>query len=230
MRRTRSILIACLLGSLLLTQVGYANPVLKYCRDRTYDFLDIFRLRLSAPKQAQGVGFHVRATSLAQVGVVHFAGEHFGIDRRAIGTWREQRTEGGFSLLYFSDIENDILWGNRFTDLGTSWSQVVERGIVRNNVYWDDGRHHPFSVGAELQVGLLPGIDVGLYPQEAIDFLLGFFTLDPWDDDLSRVEKLQAKRERVPEVVFDKDYDAFEERLEPYASPQPVVEPVGSPE
>ena len=76
MRRTRIILITCLLGSLLLTPAGHANPVLKYCRDRTYDFLDIFRLRLSAPKQAQGVGFHVRATTLAQVGVVHFAGEN----------------------------------------------------------------------------------------------------------------------------------------------------------
>jgi hypothetical protein len=220
MKRTRFLLIAVfLLGSMMLTQVGSANPVLKYCRDRCYDFLDLFRLRLSAPKQAQGIGFHVRATCLAQIGVLYFSGEHFGMDRRAIGTWRENRMEGGLSLLYFTDVQNEMIWGNRFTDLGTSWSQVVERGIVRNNIYWDDGRHHPFSLGAELQVGLLPGIDVGLYPQEAIDFLVGFFTLDPSDDDLSRIEKLQARRERVPDVVFDMNYNAFEARLEPYTSP-----------
>ncbi len=169
--------------------------VLGYFRDRGNDFLDIFRLRLSAPRQLMGFGFHLRATALAQVGILYFQGEHFGLDRRALGVWREERFTGGISALYYTDVVNDIVYGNRFTDEDDIWSLWQERGIVRNNIYWDDGRRHPVSIGVEVQLAILPGVDVGIYPTELVDFVVGFFTLDPWDDDLLRMEELSPEHD-----------------------------------
>ena len=172
-----------------ISEVG--EIVGRYFQDRANDFLDIFRVRLSAARQAKGFGFHIRATCVAQAGALYFEGEHFGLDRRAIGVWREKRFAGGLSAMYFTDITNDIVYGNRFTDVDDVWSETQERGIVRNNIYWDDGRNHPFSIGAEVQLGILPGVDIGLYPTELVDFVVGIFTLDPWDDDLMRIEYLR---------------------------------------
>ncbi|MCX7765283.1 MAG: hypothetical protein N2246_01050 [Candidatus Sumerlaeia bacterium] len=200
---------------------SFGTIIFEYFRDRGNDFLDIFRLRISAARQAKGFGFHARVTTLAQIGGVYFEGEHVGLDRRAIGVWREERFSGGISALYFTDVNNDVVYGNRFTDLNDVWSQVKDRGIVRNNVYWDDGRHHPFSVGAEVQLGLLPGLDVGLYPTEAIDFLVGIFTLDPWDDDLMRIERLRPvpSQKKINAELVEEEVS----QIEPPA-PEPMIE------
>lgn len=178
-----------------ITEIG--EVVGRYFQDRANDFLDIFRFRLSAAREAKGFGFHIRATCLAQVGALYFDGEHFGMDRRAIGVWREKRFAGGLSAVYFTDVTNDIVYGNRFTDVDDVWSEAQERGIVRNNIYWDDGRNHPFSIGAEVQLGILPGVDIGVYPTELVDFVVGIFTLDPWGDDLMRIEYLRPYPEEV---------------------------------
>ena len=175
----------------LLCVIAVSAPagIVSYFRDRGADFLDIFLFRISAPRGARGIGFRARATALAQVGAVYFEGEHFGIDRRGIGVWEEHRKQGGISLLSFSSVENEIIWGNYFLKPDTPWMRFQERGLIRNDIYWDDGRKQFFSINAEVQPSILPGLEIGIYPVEILDFAVGFLTLDPQNDDLARVQK-----------------------------------------
>jgi len=181
----------------LLCVISVSAPagIVSYFRDRGADFLDIFLFRISAPRGARGIGFRARATALAQVGAVYFEGEHFGIDRRGIGVWEERRKQGGISLLSFSSVENEIVWGNYFLKQDTPWMRFQERGLIRNDVYWDDGRKHFFSVSAEIQPSILPGFEIGIYPVEILDFAVGLLTLDPQNDDLARVRKYAPEYE-----------------------------------
>ncbi|HOE63418.1 MAG TPA: hypothetical protein PKW18_08500 [Candidatus Sumerlaeota bacterium] len=182
----KRLLIALILSlAIANTQAG----VVGYFRDRGADFLDLFLFRISAPRGARGLGVRARATALAQANALYFEGEQFGMDRRGIGVWAERRTQGGISLLSFSNIENDIVWGNYFLKPDTPWMKYEERGLIRNDNYWDDGRHDFFSVSAEVQPILLPGVEIGCYPVEIVDFIVGFLTLDPQNDDLARVKK-----------------------------------------
>jgi hypothetical protein len=198
---------------MLLVGAVHASGVLNYFRDRAYDFLDIFELRICAARHGAGFGLHARATALAQVGWIYFDGEKFGMDRRGIGLWRERKMEGGISLLHFSDVLDDVAYGNQFTDKDSAWSRAQYRGIVRNDVFWDDGRDHPLSIGAEVQLLILPGVEIAVYPTEAVDFVVGFLTLDPWEDDLSRIEhrriipaEEEAKEGEEEERVLEENY------------------------
>ena len=49
-------------------------------------------------------------------------------------------------------------------------------------------------------MGILPGVDIGLYPTELVDFVVGIFTLDPWDDDLMRIEYLRPYPEEEQQL------------------------------
>ena len=230
---------------LVLLTIGSAQAGIgSYLKDRGADLLDVFLLRVSVARKARGFGARARATALVQAGGIYFEGEHFGMDRRAIGVWKDRRSEGGISLLYFTSVQNDVVWGNYFLRPGTPWMKFEERGIVRNNIYWDDGRKHPLSFNAEIQPGLLPGLEVGIYPTEALDFLSGFLTLDPHNDDMTRVRKYtpvyeekeigeeQADLETLPENAEELEKateplpDEFSvlEQKEPEYEPAPETE------
>ena len=174
---------------IFMAAVSAQANILGYFRDRGADFLDLFLLRISAPRRIPSIGFRARATALAQIGAIYFEGEHFGMDRRGIGVWRERRIQGGLSLLFFTSVQNDVIWGNYFLEENTPWMNFEERGLVRNDICWDDGRKDFFSINAEVQLVFLPGLEAGVYPIELIDFVMGFFTLDPKNDDLERVRK-----------------------------------------
>jgi hypothetical protein len=184
----------------ILITVGIQADIFDYFRDRGTDLLDVFLFRVSAARKAKGIGARVRVTALAQLGAVYFEGEHFGLDRRGFGVWKERRTQGGLSLLSFASVENDVIWGNYYLEENSAWMNFEERGLIRNDVYWDDGRRHPLSINAEIQPGLLPGLELGIYPVEILDFIMGFFTLDPQNDDLSRVLKYAPEYTTVQEL------------------------------
>ena len=195
--RRRLMLVVMLFLAVVSAQAG----VLGYVRDRGADFLDLFLIRVSAPRGIRGIGFRARATALVQLGAVYFEGEHFGMDRRGIGVWRERRTQGGLGLLFFTSVENDVIWSNYFLEEDTPWMNFEERGLVRNDVCWDDGRKHFFSINAEVQLAILPGLELGVYPIELIDFAMGLFTLDPQNDDLERVMKYAPEYAPKPEAL-----------------------------
>lgn len=167
--------------------VSAMNPVARYGMDRLNDFADIFRIRLTAPHNGKSGGFHVRATQLAQVGIVGFQGQMVGMDRRGMGLWRQNRMEGGVGPLYFTSARTEPVIGNSFLDTESPWYHFANRQLVPTGQFYDDGRWRPLSLGAELELPFLPGFDIGLYPEEAIDFVVGFTTLDMFDDDMALI-------------------------------------------
>lgn len=200
--------------------IGVLEGIGTYFMDRGNDLLDIFRLRLHLPEHARGLGIKARATVLAQLGFVWYRGETIGMERRAIGIHSERRTEGGVSVFYGSLNEMEPLHGNSYFMANSSWSNVEDRRIVRNLPYWDDGRMRPLGIGAEVVTPIL-GLDAGIYPEEAIDFVLGWFFIDAiFDDDelfLTDVTVREAKEPRRddPSAPFtDKKakLKAFDER------------------
>lgn len=202
------IFIICLVIFNLITSFALGNGFTDYIVDRGYDFTDFLRIELGAPYKIRAIGVKARATYLAQLGIVYFEGEQIGIDRRAAFLMSERRFEGGFGPYYFSRVENDVEVGNQFTDVESLWSLEVDRGIVRNDSYWDDGRGELTSIGAEIQTGVLPGLDLGIYPMEVLDFILGILYLDPQRDDLSRIEKYaQLQEEKIKEIVKEPTTD-----------------------
>ncbi|MCX7014016.1 MAG: hypothetical protein NTW86_15925 [Candidatus Sumerlaeota bacterium] len=199
--------------------------VLHYLRDRAWDLTDLVRLRIGLPKDPASAGLHVRATRLLEAGAVRFDGTMVGMDRRAFGVLHEERTELGASVVYYSQVITDVRHGNQFTDVDSDWSRRRDRGIVRNYKGWDDGRHHPFSLGLEIEFPFLPGIDIGLYPEELGDFVLGFVGVDLYDDDKTDVvkrEKKEFKEEHRQSISNEDDFtfpQSFDDALAPYEYP-----------
>lgn len=186
MKLSRCLLPALLAGAVSMTatpaQAGFVDGVGVYVQDRINDFADIFRIRAGVPNSGRSLGFKVRATTLAQVGYVHFDGDYWGMDRRSIGKVDEVRTEGGVSLFYGSNTEMVPMLGNIFLMGDSEWSDIQERTLVRYLASWDDGRKRPFSLGLEIALPVV-ALDLGLYPTEAFDFALGFTTIDLYKDD-----------------------------------------------
>jgi hypothetical protein len=177
-----------LAGCLLAAPSSAPAGVGQYFKDRAHDLADIFRVRVGMPTNGQAYGAKARVTSLAQAGYVHFDGDYVGLDRRGFGWMEERRTEGGVSLLYTSRHESIPRWGNPYLMGETLWSEVENRRIVRNEVYWDDGRGDLLGVSAEVATPLF-AIDLGVNPSQAVDFVAGFLTIDIFNDDEQGIDR-----------------------------------------
>ncbi|MBI1293317.1 hypothetical protein GC173_19100 [bacterium] len=153
-----------------------------YFKNRGNDFLDIFRARAGFPEHGRGYGAKLRVTSLAQVGYVDFDGSYAGLERRGVGVVDEKRREAGVSVLYGSYNEMVPTAGNQYLRASTNWSLLEDRRIIRNLPHWDDGRRRPLSIGGELALPI-GAIDLGIYPEEVADFVVGIVTLDMFNDD-----------------------------------------------
>lgn len=189
----------------------FLDGPLQYGKDRFNDFVDIFRLRVGVPRTGRGYGVKARATTLAQAGYVRYDGHYFGIDRRAAGLFSEDRLEGGASIIYGSRQEMRGEWGNEYLRGDTQWSVVEDRRILRNLPHWDDGRQRYLSAGAEVATPLL-AVDAGVYPEEALDFLLGFFTIDVYTDDQLFEDSRPGPRFRRPTTLPGADTEASTRR------------------
>lgn len=184
--RLRSLLAAvAIFAAPAASQAGFLRDVGTYAEDRFNDVLDLVRLRVGAPEQAKGWGAKARVTSAAQIGYVFFNGTYAGIDRRGVGIVDERRREMGVSFLYGSWNQMNPRWGNEFLRADTDWTRMADRRIIRNLPHWDDGRQRPLSVGAEVATPIL-ALDAGVYPEEALDLVLGILTIDIFHDDKLR--------------------------------------------
>lgn len=183
----RRLLPTALLAAALMTPpaLGHADilsGIGGYFRDRFHDTLDVVRLRVGWARDGKGLGVKARATSALQAGFVTFDGTYAGLDRRGFGIVDERRREAGVSFLYGSFNEMEPVLGNHFLRADTDWSIIEDRRILRNLPHWDDGRQRHLSFGAEVATPLI-AIDAGVYPEEALDLVLGFFLIDLFNDD-----------------------------------------------
>ena len=189
MRRNKLVMAALLATTLVFStarvQAGVVDVlkgVLTYGKDRVYDTMDVFRLRVGMPRDGKGIGAKARVTSLAQVGFVTFDGKYIGLDRRGLGLVDERRREAGISVLYGSYNEMEPVVGNGFLRANDDWSAIQDRRILRNLPHWDDGRQRHLSIGAEAVLPII-AVDAGVYPEEILDLALGFVLVDIYDDD-----------------------------------------------
>jgi len=188
--------------------------------DRALDLCDLFRFRLHVPNGFRSIGFKARGTCLAQAGFVYFDGKSAGIDRRGLGIWRERRLEGGIGPIYFSRVFDEMIAGNRYTDVRRPWSRLYQRGIVRSSVFWDDGRLHPLSCGGEVQLFVF-GLEFEVYPLEWLDAAIGWVGLDPFNDDDSRIVRRWYQWQTIPEL---KVRDEWQETYRPAKKVAPPSE------
>ncbi len=143
-----------------------------YFLSRWYDLCDCVDFSVGG-----GPGFliNAHATKLAQVGFGYSDAYHVGFRGRSAGFWREKRHEIGVSLLYYQKIKRERItgWVESFRsekmDLDTSavYANAVDRGFT----------------GVGLTVHALVLVDVNVRPMQAVDFALGWFTIDILDDD-----------------------------------------------
>jgi hypothetical protein len=144
---------------------GYGRKVSTMFKDQFLDLADIVTVNLNA---GEGLLVNARPTKLAQVGGGHFNGVKFGWNQRAVGFWREHRTEGGASVLYYTDAEFVPVHGTR-----TLFDQgyVIEDFTILHN----EDRHW-LDIGASAHLLYLGG-DVNVSPKEVFDFVLGLINI-----------------------------------------------------
>jgi hypothetical protein len=143
-----------------------------YFLSRWYDLCDCVDFSVGG-----GPGFliNAHATKLAQIGGGYSDAYHVGFRGRSAGFWREKRHEIGVSLLYYQKIKRERItgWVESFRsdkmDLDTSavYANAVDRGFT----------------GVGVTVHALVLVDVNVRPMQALDFALGWFTIDILDDD-----------------------------------------------
>ncbi len=184
-----------------------------YFMDRVNDFADIFRFRVGVPENGKAGGVKARATFLAQAGVVHYDGYYWGLNRRALGSTHEERTEGGVSFLYGSKHTTEAVYGNAFLRGDTPWSRTEDRRILLNMPYWDDARGDLLGVGAEIATPV-GAIDIGVNPSQLFDFLTGWIMIDPFQDDLVKREFQESRPERtIPVDDPNPDYATMKRQM-----------------
>ncbi|MBI1849356.1 MAG: hypothetical protein HYR85_03325 [Planctomycetes bacterium] len=144
---------------------GFGRKVATLLKDEALDLTDIVQIDLSA---GEGLLANVRATKLAQIGAGHLNGVKGGWNQRSLGVWKERRTEGGVSVLYYTDADLEPVHGTK-----TLWErgyQIDDWTILHNE------DHHWLDVGASLHV-LFLGADVNVSPKEAVDFVVGLVNI-----------------------------------------------------
>lgn len=142
-----------------------------YFSDVGKDFMDIFTLGVGGGK-AGPLLFHANAhfTKYLELGYGQWAGWTSGMLGRGVGSWREEKHEGGFGVLavqnYWVSNERVPCCGNN--DLRTKYLDVEGYNIdLDDNYHWSD-----IGLSAHL-IGV--GLDAGVSPYEAMDFVFGLF-------------------------------------------------------
>jgi len=146
-----------------------------YFLSRWYDLIDIVDFSVGA-----GPGFMINAhcTKLAQAIGGYSDAYRVGFRGRSAGVWHEKRKEVGVSLLYYQQIERERI---------TGWVESFrseKMDLDTTAIYANNNDRSFLGVGATVQVCVL--VDVNVRPMQALDFVLGWFTIDILDDDTGK--------------------------------------------
>jgi len=135
---------------------GVVSGILLYIPNRIFDLLDVVRARL---RVGPGFALDLRATEFADVYLGAYTSIFVGIP----GPRGEPEINWPFGIESLAGAELSV--ADASTGAGT------------------DPGYGTFEFGIGLQA-LIVGVDVGVDPWEAVDFLAGILTLDPVGDDL----------------------------------------------
>ena len=149
-----------------------------YFLSRWYDLIDIVDFSVGA---GPGFLFNVRATKIAQVGGGYSDAYHVGFRGRSAGFWKEKRCEIGVSLLYYQKIKRERI---------TGWVESFrsdKMDLDTSAVYANNNDRAFTGIGATVHALVL--VDVNVRPMQALDFALGWFTIDILDDDTGKPKR-----------------------------------------
>ena len=146
-----------------------------YFLSRWYDLIDCVDFSVGG-----GPGFliNVRATKLAQAIGGYSDAYRVGFRGRSAGFWREKRKEIGVSVLYYQQVERERI---------TGWVEsfrTEKMDLDTSNVYANNNDRSFLGIGATVHVLVL--VDVNVRPMQALDFALGWFTIDVLEDDTGK--------------------------------------------
>ncbi len=150
-----------------------------YVWARVRDVGDIVTLKLGWGNH-RSIGFQAKATSLVQVGAGNFEGWVFAVDRGCVGTMKEAEMELGISVFYLGWIARQVVWETEdaerrnvfFGDIGEKKEITLEEMRM-----YDDENSHPLQVGAQVQLPVLPKVELFVNLGEIPDFVLGIFNI-----------------------------------------------------
>jgi len=166
-----------------------AEKTKAYFRDVFYDLCDVLTLDVGWGKTANGqyhnhpfhfflfdwFAFNVHVTKYVELGYGNWSGYKAGMLGRGLGVWREERYDGGFSLLV---IQNYSVNMTRVPTRGNSQLATRYADFHGYNIDLDEHNHWA-DVGTSWYFFILPGFDINLSPFEAIDFVSGLFNNYP---------------------------------------------------
>jgi hypothetical protein len=146
-----------------------------YFLSRWYDLIDIVDFSVGG-----GPGFlvNVRATKLGQAVGGYSDAYRVGFRGRSAGFWREKRKEVGVSLLYYQHVEREHIagWVESFR------SEKMDLDTAQ--VYANNNDRSFLGIGVTVHALVL--VDVNVRPMQALDFALGWLTIDVLDDDTGK--------------------------------------------
>ena len=136
-----------------------------YFGNRFRDLADILTLKLGWGNY-RSIGFQLRLTTLAQIGLGNFEGWVFAIDRGCVGVMKEAELEGGVSFLYPSVIARKVKWQTEeakkknifFGDVGEEKKELTEEDLL----YYDDENAHPLGFRTLFANGHCGDADIAL--------------------------------------------------------------------
>lgn len=149
-----------------------------YFLNRWYDLVDIVDFSFGA---GPGIMFQAHATKLLQAGGGWSDAYHVGFRGRSAGIWKEQRKEVGVSLLYYQKVQRERI---------TGWVEsfrTEKMDLDTSAAYANNNDRSFLGVGATVQAGIL--VDVNVRPMQAIDFVLGWMTIDVLEDDTGKPKR-----------------------------------------
>jgi hypothetical protein len=164
---------ACLLSAALLPACASSGGVGGYLEDRGGDLVDILQLHVMAGKVG---AVQVDATRFFTVGITYEDNAWaWGLHNRGVGQWNEDII--GCGLILGRHDENRV---KGISHVSGSYGWDFSDGMDYSGANGDNPLDW-LTFRATVALGL--GIDVEVRVGEAIDFVLGIFTIDLANDD-----------------------------------------------
>lgn len=157
---------------------GLGRQFGSYFLGRWYDLVDVADFSFGA---GPGLMLQAHITKLAQIGGGWSDAYHVGFRGRSAGIWKEKRKEIGVSLLYYQKVQRERI---------TGWVEsfrTEKMDLDTSAAYANNNDRSFLGVGATVQAGLM--MNVNVRPMQALDFVLGWMTIDVLEDDTGKPKR-----------------------------------------
>lgn len=152
-----------------------------YLQKRAHDAADIFTLTVGAGAGAKArIGpFHA-----GLFGNMDMAGLRGGTVASKISLDDPLGMEGEVSFFSIDVVDGDTTRGKNYCGVGGPLLSLPNDSVMSTTQL--NSRHIPYFTQIEVAAGLGPTLRAGFNPGELVDFIVGWFNVDLFDDDIRR--------------------------------------------